>query len=148
MVAMFFTQGLFVPMGVLATYILGHLLIAGDVPRGGLWFAAAYLVGAAFAFWVFTAVYKRLARMVTTSRFGAGGQMTCDADGVLLRTEHSVWRTGWKDVEELVIGKQSLGVVISGIVLIVPLTAFEDKSAMQAAHDRMSDWLGAAGGPS
>lgn len=135
------------PLGFIGVYVLAYHLSMGEPPRGPYWFAVCYVLGAGLSIWSSMAIYVRLATIVTTSRFGKGGRMICDDRGVQLLTDNSTWQTGWGDVEEVLLGKKSLSIAVSGIVLILPLSAFADLAEMGQVHGQLQGWFDAAGGP-
>lgn len=143
MIGLMLLQSVITPLGFMALYIVLSLLTGGAIPKGGIGFVVAGITGGLIGVWINQAVYRRMAQMVCLSRFGAGGVMRLDPQGVVLSTNHSQWQTGWSDVEEILLGKRSLSFVISGIVLIAPLSAFESKDTMKDVRDRTQSWLDA-----
>lgn len=135
--AMFAVQAIVAPLGFIGIYMVGVLLILGKLPDSQIWMVVAALMGGAFGMFVNQVVYRRMARMVCESEFGGGGRMWFDETGVQLEMKASHWRTGWQDVEEVLIGKRSLSIAVSGIVLTLPLSAFVDRVDMQVVYEQI-----------
>ena len=138
LMALFALQSVIIPLGFLGLYFVGYVLWFGTPPRGRTGLILFGLLGGVFGFFVNRIVYQKMARIVCNSNFGRGGRMEFDDAGLVLNTNNSEWRTGWGDVEEVLLGKRSLSIGISGIVLILPLSAFESKQQMQSVYEDVS----------
>lgn len=126
------------PLGCIALYVIGASMLWGELPEGVHWIFLASLPGFLIGRYLNESAYRRLARMICQSKFGRAGHMRFDAEGLSVKTEASLWQTGWRDVEEVLIGKHCISIAISGIVLILPLSAFENKADMQRTHKTLN----------
>lgn len=134
LIALYAVQSVIIPLGFVGAYFVGYILIFGTPPKGSVGVIVFALLGGGFGFFLNRFVYQQMAKMVCRSTFGRGGHMSFDPAGVVLTTDNSHWRTGWRDVEDLLLGKRSLSIAISGIVLILPLSAFENKDEMERVY--------------
>jgi len=139
-IAIYLMQAIILPVGCLALFLLGWRMAFGANPESVLVVPAVYLLGAAFGVWVNRAVLVRLAVRTANSRFGKAGRMQCTAEGVTLTTDASIWQTGWTDISGVYLGKSTISFAVSGVALILPLSAFADKSAMAQAHEVCRGW--------
>lgn len=129
--AQYFELLVCVPFGFMAIYVVVTTLLMDGVPNAVHWLLLTGLLGLVFGGFINKAAYQRLAKQASKSAFGRAGTMQFDVDGVVLTTRSSEWHTGWQDIEEIMLGKRSIGVAVSGIVLILPLSAFVDELAME-----------------
>ncbi len=128
-----------IPLGCVAIYVTIARLVFDELPDGAHWLLVASLPGFLLGWYLNQSAYRRLAKNVARSKFGRAGHMSFDATGICLKTQTSTWRTGWRDVEELLIGKRCISFAISGIVLILPLSAFESQAAMQKTYKQVTE---------
>ena len=145
-VALMFFVCFFAPLGatMLAFVIVG---LAGgprfeDLPTGAL--PVTFALFGALAFWLLRQSYVMMAQISLSSRFGRRYVATVAEDGVNLRTAHSHWHTGWRDVTQVVGGKQTITICVSAVALPLPRRAFNDPLDADAALAAMQRWQRAA----
>jgi hypothetical protein len=113
-----------------------------DVPRFVM--PVAYVVFALLTFWLTRQAYFMVAQMTAVSRFGHSQQITLDATGITLVTDHSRWHSGWADVELVRGAKNVLVVGISGIAIAIPRRAFLGPLDANDALGVMQRWQAGA----
>ncbi len=134
------------PIG--ATMLLFLLLGAfgggaySDVPAYVM--PVAYIVFALLTLWLARQAYVMVAQMTAASRFGRRQQITLDASGITLVTDHSRWHSGWADVELVRGAKNVLVVGISGIAIAIPRRKFLRPMDANDALETMQRWQAAA----
>lgn len=137
-------QYFFAPIGGMVTiFAILFALGASDpfqswLPLTVMPFALAFLL-------LGHAIYSKMAVFSARSSFGQSSALTIDASGLVLTTEHSTWTTGWADVEAVTRSKNTVGFLISAIVIPVPATAFDD---IDQAEVEIRKWWAAAHGAS
>jgi hypothetical protein len=138
LLGLYFELFVLIPFGCVAIYVTTATLVFDKLPDGAHWLLIASLPGFFLGWYLNQSAYRRLAKMVARSKFGHAGQMRFDEKGLCVNTQASTWRTGWRDVEEILIGKRCISFAISGIVLILPLSAFESTAAMHQTYTQVS----------
>ena len=130
------------PMGAVAFFMIVVISMTGETRIEPFWILPViYLVTGFLALMLLNRSYAVLAEASVQSRFGSENRIVMGPDGFKLHGGDSLWQMPWSDVEDVRLGKKAIAIVTGGVALPVPVSAFEDRRAAEAAFADVQTWM-------